>query len=157
MNVCIIRNVLRSCKIRKTPIGLTDRSFPFSVFVYSLLLHHSFKSSGIAGGAGGLPMDLSMHTTATKTMRLTMEPKMMDIMPYGLPTNSQYTPAIEPSTMDQMPALAVAFFQVSPSRKAANGPADLMVKANTSIGMMALLTREITIAIMPRNSTHRRL
>ena len=102
-------------------------------------------------------MDLSMNTTATKTMRLTMEPKMMDIMPYGLPTNSQYTPAIEPSTMDQMPAPAVAFFQVRPSRKAANGPADLMVKANTSIGMMALLTREITIAIMPRNSTHRRL
>ena len=54
-------------------------------------------------------MALSMHTTATKTMRLTMEPKMMDIMPYGLPTNSQYTPAIDPSTMDQMPAPAVAF------------------------------------------------
>ena len=76
-------------------------------------------------------MDFSMNTTATKTMRLTMEPKMMDIMPYGLPTNSQYTPAIEPSTMDQMPAPAVAFFQVRPSRNAANGPADLMVKANT--------------------------
>ena len=102
-------------------------------------------------------MALSMHTTATKTMRLTMEPKMMDIMPYGLPTNSQYTPAIEPSTIDQMPAPAVAFFQVRPSRNAANGPADLIVKANTSIGMMALLTREITMAIMPRNSTHRRL
>ena len=95
MNMCIIRNVLRSCKIRKTPIGLTDRSF-FSVFFYTLLLYHSFKSSGIAGGAGGLPIDLSMNTTATKTMRLTMEPKMMDMMPYGLPTNSQYTPAIEP-------------------------------------------------------------
>ena len=47
---------------------------------------------------------------------------------------SQYTPAIEPSTMDQMPAPAVAFFQVRPSRNAANGPADLIVKANTSIG-----------------------
>ena len=81
MNVCIIRNVLRSCKIRKTPIGLADRSVPFSVFVYMLLLYHSFKSSGIAGGAGGLPRDLSMNTTATKTMRLTMEPKMMDIIP----------------------------------------------------------------------------
>ena len=69
----------------------------------------------------------------------------------------QYTPAMEPSTMDQMPAPAVAFFQVRPSRNAANGPADLIVKANTSIGMMALLTREITIAMMPRNSTHRRL
>ena len=58
-----------------------------------------------------------------------MEPKMMDIMPYGLPTNSQYTPAMEPSTMDQMPAPAVAFFQVRPSRNAANGPADLIVKS----------------------------
>ena len=71
-------------------------------------------------------MDLSMNTTATKTMRLTIEPKMMDIMPYGLPTNSQYTPAIEPSTMDQMPAPAVAFFHVRPNRNAANGPADLI-------------------------------
>ena len=102
-------------------------------------------------------MDRSMNTTATKTMRLTMEPKMIDMMPYGLPMNSQYTPAMEPSTMDQMPAPAVAFFQVRPSRNAANGPADLMVKANTSIGMMALLTREMMMAMMPRNSTHRRL
>ena len=156
MNVCMTHNLRISFKLRKTPIGLTDRSF-FSVFFYTLLLYHSFKSSGIAGGAGGLPMDLSMNTTATKTMRLTMEPKMMDIMPYGLPTNSQYTPAIEPSTMDQMPAPAVAFFHVRPSRNAANGPADLMVKANTSIGMMALLTREMMMAMMPRNSTHRRL
>ena len=70
------------------------------IFFLIILLHYSFKLSGIAGGAGGLPMDLSMNTTATKTMRLTMEPKMMDIMPYGLPMNSQYTPAIEPSTMD---------------------------------------------------------
>ena len=72
-------------KIRKTPIGLTDRSFflenSFRTFSYIILLSYSFKSSGIAGGAGGLPMALSMHTTATKTMRLTMEPKMMDIMP----------------------------------------------------------------------------
>ena len=105
------------------------------MFFFTLLLYHSFKSSGIAGGAGGLPIDLSMNTTATKTMRLTIEPKMMD----------------------QMPAPAVAFFQVRPSRNAANGPADLIVKANTSIGMMALLTREITMAMMPRNSTHRRL
>ena len=134
-------------------------SFRMSFYITLLerFLRYSFKLSGIAGGAGGLPMDLSMNTTATKTMRLTMEPKMMDIMPYGLPTNSQYTPAMEPSTMDQMPAPAVAFFQVRPSRNAANGPADLIVKANTSIGMMALLTREITMAIMPRNSTHRRL
>ena len=134
-------------------------SFRMSFYITLLerFLRYSFKLSGIAGGAGGLPMELSMNTTATKTMRLTMEPKMMDIMPYGLPTNSQYTPAMEPSTMDQMPAPAVAFFHVRPSRNAANGPADLMVKANTSIGMMALLTREMTMAIMPRNSTHRRL
>ena len=134
-------------------------SFRMSFYITLLerFVRYSFKLSGIAGGAGGLPMDLSMNTTATKTMRLTMEPKMMDIMPYGLPTNSQYTPAMEPSTMDQMPAPAVAFFHVRPSRNAANGPADLMVKANTSIGMMALLTREMTMAIMPRNSTHRRL
>ena len=98
-----------------------------------------------------------MNTTATKTMRLTIEPKMMDIMPYGLPTNSQYTPAIEPSTIDQMPAPAVAFFQVRPSRNAANGPADLMVKANTSIGMMSLLTKERSIAMVPRNTPHNRL
>ena len=39
-------------------------------------------------------------------------------------------------------------FQVRPSRNAANGPADLIVKANTSIGMMALLTREIMIAMI---------
>ena len=156
MNVCMTHNLRISFKLRKTPIGLTDRSF-FSVFFYTLLLYHSFKSSGIAGGAGGLPIDLSMNTTAIKTMRLTMEPKMMDMMPYGLPTNSQYTPAIEPSTMDQMPAPAVAFFHVRPSRNAANGPADLMVKANTSIGMMALLTREMMMAMIPRNSTHRRL
>ena len=102
-------------------------------------------------------MDLSINTTATKTMRLTMESKMMDIIPYGLPTNSQYTPAMEPSTMDQMPAPAVAFFHVRPNRNAANGPADLIVKANTSIGMMALLTREMIMAMIPRNSTHRRL
>ena len=102
-------------------------------------------------------MDLSINTTATKTMRLTMEPKMMDIMPYGLQRIPSTTPAIEPSTMDQMPAPAVAFFQVRPSRNAANGPADLIVKANTSIGMMALLTREMIMAMIPRNSTHRRL
>ena len=33
MNMCIIRNVLRSCKIRKTPIGLTDRSFLVCSFI----------------------------------------------------------------------------------------------------------------------------
>ena len=30
MNMCIIRNVLRSCKIRKTPIDLVDRSCVFA-------------------------------------------------------------------------------------------------------------------------------
>ena len=90
-------------------------------------------------------------------MRLTTDPNMMDMMPYGLPTNSQYTPAIEPRTMDQMPAPAVAFFHVRPNRNAANGPADLMVKANTSIGIIALLTREMMMAMMPSSSTHRRL
>ena len=53
--MCIIRNVLRSCKIRKTPIGLADRSFFFRELFQNVLLYYflsySFKSSGIAGGA----------------------------------------------------------------------------------------------------------
>ncbi|ETJ45445.1 hypothetical protein Q604_UNBC00564G0001, partial [human gut metagenome] len=38
MNVCMTHNLRISFKLRKTPIGLTDRSF-FSVFFYTLLLY----------------------------------------------------------------------------------------------------------------------
>ena len=108
-------NLRISFKLRKTPIGLTDRSFRVFFIRFFDIILSSRQESPV--GAGGLPIDLSMNTTATKDDEGDNGTEDDRHNAVWLPTNSQYTPAMEPRYDGPNAQHQLLHFQVRPSRE----------------------------------------